>query len=165
MKPISHVKLFRGGRLPNWDEPIVIVTFEQAQDDRFFAEYFIVFPKSQRLDARRFAATENVKEYLKLRPPESVITDMADDACREIEGKVVEWLPQEQHHQWILGPAYTLTPIGFKELRALWFRGRVEEPIREMAGITHSEELKQKLNRILSLPRLKFEEEKPASGA
>ena len=78
MKPISHVKLFRGGRLPNWDEPIVIVTFEQAQDDRFFAEYFVVFPKSQRLDARRFAATENVKEYLKLRPPESVITDIAD---------------------------------------------------------------------------------------
>jgi hypothetical protein len=102
MKPISHVKLFRGGRLPTWDEPIVIVTFEQAQDDRFFAEYFVVFPKSQRLDARRFAATENVKEYLKLRPPESVITDMADDACREIEGKVVESLPQEQQHQWLL---------------------------------------------------------------
>src|SRR5205807_5041315 len=102
MKPISHVKLFRGGRLPDGDVPIVIVTFEQTRDDRFVAEYFIVFPKSQRLEPYRFAATENVQEYLNCQPPEGVITEMADRACREIEGKVVESLPQEQQHQWIL---------------------------------------------------------------
>jgi hypothetical protein len=125
---------------------------------------FYCVPKSQRFDAGRFAATENVEEYLEFRPPESVIKDMADDACSDIEGRVVESLPQEQQHQWVLRPAYTLTPIEFEELHALWFRGRVEQPlIRELAGITHSEELKQELNRILALPRLKFEEEKPGS--
>src|SRR5262249_698803 len=121
MKPISHVKLFRGGRLPDGDVPLVIVTFEQTRDDRFLAEYFIVFPKSRRLEPCILAATEHVEEYLKFRPPESVVTDMADNACSEIEAKVVESLPQEQQHQWVLRrPAYTLTPIEFDELRALW---------------------------------------------
>jgi hypothetical protein len=162
MNPISHVRLFRGGRLPDLDVPIVIVTFEQTRDDRFFAEYFILFQKSP-LDGCRFSpsSAESVKEYLEFRTVEGVIQDMRDDAQAEIEKKVVESLPTEQQHQWILGPAYTLTPIEFEDLRALWFRGRFEEPIREMANNTRSEELKQELNRMLALPRPKFNEEKP----
>src|SRR6266567_3394557 len=163
MNPISHVKLFRGGRLPDLDEPLVVVTFEQTAEDFFSAEYFILFQKSQRLDPCRLLGTENVKEYLELRTPEGVIEEMVNDARAEIEKQVVESLPQQQQYQWILGPAYTLTPIAFEELHALWFRGRVEEPIRQMAAITQSEELKKKLNRILKLPKLKFKEEKPSS--
>jgi hypothetical protein len=164
MNAISHVKLFRGGRLPNLDEPIVIVTFEQTRDDVFFAEYFILFQKSQRLDSGRLLGRENVKEYLEFRTPEGVIEDMTDDARAEIEKQVIESLPEEKQHQWILAPAYTLTPIELEDLRALWIRGRVEEPIRQIARITRSEELKQELNRMFSLPQLKFREEKPASA-
>ncbi|PYJ48291.1 MAG: hypothetical protein DME87_13675 [Verrucomicrobia bacterium] len=86
---------------------------------------------------------------------------MRDAAQAEIEAKVVKSLPKEQQYQWIRLAAYTLTPIEFDELRVLWFRGRVEEPIRQMVGITRSAELKQELDRILALPRLKFREEKP----
>jgi hypothetical protein len=162
MNPISHVKLFRAGRLPDGDEPIVIVTFEQTREEFFFAEYFILFQKSQRLDSCRFSCSENAKEYLELRTPEDIVKDVTDDARAEIEGKLVESLPKEERHQWILGPAYTLTPIQFEDLRALWFRGRIEKPIRELARITRSEELKHELNQILNLPRAKFEQEKPA---
>jgi hypothetical protein len=160
MKEISHVKLFRGSRLPDGDVPIVIVTFEQTQEDRFFAEYFILFPKSQRLDGRRLRGTEHVKEYLELRPPGSVIEDMADEAQAEIEGNVVESLPEEQQRQWVLPPTYTLTPIEFDELRALWIRGRIEEGfIRQIVEVTGSLELKDVLRKIFELPRLTFKEE------
>lgn len=163
MKPISHVKLFRGGRLPDWDIPIVIVTFEQTRDDFFFAEYFVLFQKSQHLDSCRASCKneEDAKEYLELRTPEGVIGDMKDAACAEIEARAVKSLPEEQQYRWILGPAYTLTPIAFDELRVLWFRGRVEEPIRQMVGITRSMELKRELDRMLALSRPKFNEEKP----
>jgi hypothetical protein len=161
MKPISHVKLFRGGRLPDLDEPLVVVTFEQTADDFFFAEYFILYQKSQRVEGGRLAGTETVKEHLELRKPEGVIEDMADDARAEIEAKVVEKLPEQQQHQWVLPPAYTLTPIEFEDLRALWFRCRVkEEPIREMIRLTRSQELKHELDKILALPHLKFRKEK-----
>jgi hypothetical protein len=89
---------------------------------------------------------------------------VADDARAAIEAKVVESLPEERQYQWILGPAYTLTPIELEDLCTLWIRGRVEEPIRQMARITRSQELKKELNRILALPHLKFKEEKPASA-
>src|SRR6266498_4979370 len=143
MKPITHVKLFRGGRLPNLDKPVVIVTFEQTREDFFFAEYFILFQKSERLESCRYSCAEGVREYLELRTPEAVIQDVADDARAEIEAKVVESLPEERQYQWILGPAYTLTPIEFEDLRALWIRGHLEEAIRQMARTTRSEELKQ----------------------
>src|SRR6266852_8809620 len=126
MKPISHVKLFRGGRLPDWDVPIVIIAFEQTRDDFFFAEYFILYQKSQRLDSCRLSSpksAESVKEYLEFRTPEGIMQDMADAAQVEIEGDLVESLSREQQHQWILGPAYTLAPIEFEELRTLWIRG------------------------------------------
>jgi hypothetical protein len=162
MKPISHVRLFRGGRLYDWDVPIVIVTFEQTRDEFFFAEYFILYQKSP-LDGCRLSPSgaESVKEYIEFRTVEGVIQDMRDAAQAEIEEKVVKSLPKDQQYQWIRLAAYTLTPIEFDELRVLWFRGRVEVPIRQMVGITRSAELKQELDRILALPRLKFTEEKP----
>jgi hypothetical protein len=163
MEPISHVKLFRGGRLPDADEPIVIVTFEQTEDDFFFAEYFILYEKSQnafgcRLSSPRSA--EDVKEFLQDQTPDDVIQERTAAAQAEIEGKVVESLQTEQQQQqWILG-AYTLKPIEFKDLRALWIRGRFQEPIRQMARLTRPAELKRDLERLLRLPDLKFNEEK-----
>jgi hypothetical protein len=163
MNPISRVKLFRGGQLPDLDVPIVIVTFEQTRDEFFFAEYFILYQKSQLLDSCRASCknAEEAKEYLELRMPEGVIQDMRDAAQAEIEGKVVKSLSKEHQYQWILRAAYTLTPMKFEDLRTLWFRGRVEEPIRQTARITRSMELKRELDRILALPLLKFKEEKP----
>jgi hypothetical protein len=163
MDPISHVKLFRGGRLPDADEPIVIVTFEQTEDDFFFAEYFILYEKSEhafgcRLSSPRSA--EGVKEFLQDQTPDDVIKERTAAAQAEIEGKVVESLQTEQlQHQWILG-AYTLEEIEFKDLRALWIRGRFQEPIRQMAHLTRSVELQRDLNQMLALPHLRFTEDK-----
>lgn len=160
MNPISHVKLFRAGRLPNGDEPIVVVTFEQTREEDFFAEYFILYQKSQRPTSCRYLCKENAREFLEIRTPEKVVEDVADYALAEIEGKLVESRPEEEQFKWIRRPAYTLTPIGLEDLRALWFRGRIEEPIREMARITRSAELKDELNQILNLPRPKYTLEK-----
>jgi hypothetical protein len=161
MDPISHVKLFLAGRLPDWDEPIVIVTFEQTKEESFFAEYFILFRKSQRLHGCRFSTKEeDTVEFLKIRPPERVIEDVAEHARLEILGQLFESLSEEQQHRWILGPPYTLTPIELKELQTLWFRGRYEDLIRKLDGATRSMELKAELDKILKLPHWKFTEEK-----
>lgn len=162
MKPISHVRLFRAGRLPDLDEPIVIVTFEQTREEAFFAEFFILYQKTQRVFSCRYLCREHAKEFLEARPPEEVIEDTAEYARAEIEGQLVEKLPEEQQFKWVLGPPYTLTPIKLEQLRTFWFRGQLDEPIRQMYNTSRSVELKHELEKIFSLPRLKLQRENPA---
>jgi hypothetical protein len=163
MKAISHVKLFRAGRLPNWDEPIVVVTFEQTREEVFCAEYFILYQKPPHLYGSRIWCREDASEFLADRPPEKVMEDVAEDARLQIQGQFIEKLPEEEQHKWILGPPYTLSPIDMEELRTLWFRRQLDAPICEMANTTHSMELKRELEKIVNLRRPKFTSVDPAN--
>lgn len=157
----SRYCFFQGTRLPNFDSPIAVVTFQQERPDFFFTEYFVFQFKQPGVLACRIRCSNGAEDYLALRGPDDLISDTAEHAARELEGSKIDKLPLQQQTWWALNVKFEFTKTDTNPLITAWYRGQLHAEMAEMRRITRSIGLRHELDRIFALPKIQWTEERP----
>jgi hypothetical protein len=72
----SEFRIFEGDRLPNFEYPMAIVTFQQEREDLFFTEFFILRPHLRQVASRReIGSGEHAAGYLELKGIDALLAE------------------------------------------------------------------------------------------